>query len=308
MTYTTKSQLWLRASHSLRQAKVSKGQAEPVDSKTNLRLLLIETVTRLQSYTSQELWILCFLNSRFSKKATKFETTSHLIWHLLSKCQIKWEIVSNFCGLSRLFELYIVAVWTQKNLSTIDLFWVFVTFVIFMKMLSNFSPWLPNLPEKKVQNLFELLKCLGYITFQGLWNQVSFPLIDSLLLFHLTGMLTYFFFFKGNCWSELMILWFVLFLFYYKTMFFKSLQFHKVFGKQILQTEYDVMNNNRILKLSFSEKTTKNSHNNLPQGFDICSVNVKTMRKILQFFLTFSEKLNFNAKNLKILFASICNF
>ena len=175
----------------------------------------------------------------------------------------------------------------------------------FMKMLSNFSPWLPNLPEKKVQNLFELLKCLGYITFQGLWNQVSFPLIDSLPLFHLTGMLTYFFFFKGNCWSELMILWFVLFLFYYKTMFFKSLQFHKVFGKQILQTEYDVMNNNRILKLSFSEKTTKNSHNNLPQGFDICSVNVKTMRKILQFFLTFSEKLNFDSKNLK---NSIWNF
>ena len=255
MTYTTKSQLWLRASHSLRQAKVSKGQEEPVDSRTNLRLLLIETVTRPQSYTSQALWKLCLCPG-----------------------------TQNYASL-----LYTVAVWTQKNLSTIDLFWVFVTFVIFMKMLSNFSPWLPNLPEKKVQNLFELLKCLGYITFQGLWNQVSFPLIDSLLLFHLTGMLTYFFFFKGNCWSELMILWFVLFLFYYKTMFFKSLQFHKVFGKQILQTEYDVMNNNRILKLSFSEKTTKNSHNNLPQGFDICSVNVKTMRKIV----AFSEMLSF---------------
>ena len=31
---------------------------------------------------------------------------------------------------------------------------------------------------------------MGYITFQGPWNQVSFPLIDSLPLFHLTGMLT----------------------------------------------------------------------------------------------------------------------
>ena len=83
-------------------------------------------------------------------------------------------------------------------------------------------------------------------------------------------------------------------------MFFKSLKFDKVFGKQILQTEYDVMNNNRILKLSFSEKTTKNSHNNLPQGFDICSVNVKTMRKIEQIFVAFSEKLNFT----KIILAS----
>ena len=37
-----------------------------------------------------------FLKFRFSKKATKFETISHLIWHLLSERQIMWEIVSNF--------------------------------------------------------------------------------------------------------------------------------------------------------------------------------------------------------------------
>ena len=37
---------------------------------------------------------------RFSKKATKFETISHMIWW------IKWEIVSNFCGLFRMSELY----------------------------------------------------------------------------------------------------------------------------------------------------------------------------------------------------------
>ena len=35
------------------------------------------------------------LKFRFSKRATKFETISHMIWHLSSKCQIKWEIGSN---------------------------------------------------------------------------------------------------------------------------------------------------------------------------------------------------------------------
>ena len=33
----------------------------------------------------------------------------------------------------------------------------------------------------------------------------------------------------------------------------------------------------------------------LPHGFDICLVNIKTMRKIVQIFVAFSEKLNFNA-------------
>ena len=32
---------------------------------------------------------------------------------------------------------------------------------------------------------------------------------------------------------------------------------------------------------------------NLPHGFDIYLVSVKTMKKIAQFFLPFSEKLNF---------------
>ena len=32
---------------------------------------------------------------------------------------------------------------------------------------------------------------------------------------------------------------------------------------------------------------------NLPHGFDIYLLNVKTMRKIAQFFVAFSEKLNF---------------
>ena len=30
------------------------------------------------------------------KRPQKFETISHLIWHLLSTRQIKWEIVSKF--------------------------------------------------------------------------------------------------------------------------------------------------------------------------------------------------------------------
>ena len=37
-----------------------------------------------------------FLKFGHSEKATKFETISHLIWHSLSKRQIKWGIVSNF--------------------------------------------------------------------------------------------------------------------------------------------------------------------------------------------------------------------
>ena len=33
------------------------------------------------------------LKFRFSKKATKFETIYNMIWRLISKCQIKWEVV-----------------------------------------------------------------------------------------------------------------------------------------------------------------------------------------------------------------------
>ena len=35
---------------------------------------------------------------------------------------------------------------------------------------------------------------------------------------------------------------------------------------------------------------------NLPHGFDIYLVNIKTMRKIVQIFIAFSEKLNFTWK------------
>ena len=42
---------------------------------------------------------------RVFKKATQFDTIFHLIWRF-SKCQIKWKIVSNSCGLFRMSELY----------------------------------------------------------------------------------------------------------------------------------------------------------------------------------------------------------
>ena len=40
---------------------------------------------------------------------------------------------------------------------------------------------------------------------------------------------------------------------------------------------------------------------NLPRAFDINLVNVKTMRKIAQIFVTFSKKLNYNDSTKKIL-------
>ena len=36
---------------------------------------------------------------------------------------------------------------------------------------------------------------------------------------------------------------------------------------------------------------------NLPHGFDIYLVNIKTIIKIAQVFVAFSEKLNFNSHN-----------
>ena len=47
-----------------------------------------------------------YLKFGFSKKATIFETVFHLIWRLLRKCQIKWEIVSNFLGFFWMSKLY----------------------------------------------------------------------------------------------------------------------------------------------------------------------------------------------------------
>ena len=45
-------------------------------------------------------------------------------------------------------------------------------------------------------------------------------------------------------------------------------------------------------KVQFFWEGHKNLRN-LPHGFDIYLVNIKTMRKIAQIFVAFSEKLNF---------------
>ena len=45
----------------------------------------------------------------------------------------------------------------------------------------------------------------------------------------------------------------------------------------------------------------------LPHGFDIYLVNVKTMRKIAQIFVSFSEKLNFKQPTQLIIAAHNCH-
>ena len=53
---------------------------------------------------------------------------------------------------------------------------------------------------------------------------------------------------------------------------------------------------NRSNKVQLFWEGHKNLRN-LPHGFDIYLVSVKTMRKIAQIFVAFSEKLNFNKYN-----------
>ena len=57
--------------------------------------ILVTVMRFAPSWPSQNIWTLSKPLVKFghSEKATKI---SHLIWHLLSKRQIKWEIVSNF--------------------------------------------------------------------------------------------------------------------------------------------------------------------------------------------------------------------
>ena len=62
---------------------------------------------------------------------------------------------------------------------------------------------------------------------------------------------------------------------------------------------YHKLNVSRKLKCSFSEKATKICAF-LPHGFDIYLVNVKTMRKIVQIFVAFSEKLNFKVPEVPV--------
>ena len=51
----------------------------------------------------------------------------------------------------------------------------------------------------------------------------------------------------------------------------------------------------KIIKVQFFWEGHKNVRN-LPYGFEICWVKVKTMRTIAQIFVAFSEKLNFTTK------------
>ena len=53
------------------------------------------------------------------------------------------------------------------------------------------------------------------------------------------------------------------------------------------------------IKVKFLWEGHKNVCNR-PFGFEIYLVNVKTLRTIAQIFAAFSEKLNFNQKNLRV--------
>ena len=73
----------------------------------------------------------------------------------------------------------------------------------------------------------------------------------------------------------------------------------KVWGLQKDKYQWDKLFSRRdffILKFSFSEKATKNLRI-LPYGFEIYTVNVKTIRQIAKIFVAFSEKLNFNVSD-----------
>ena len=53
----------------------------------------------VRSYESSSL-------AAFLRRPQKIGVVNHLIWRLLSTCQIKWVITPNFCGLLRKAELY----------------------------------------------------------------------------------------------------------------------------------------------------------------------------------------------------------
>ena len=75
---------------------------------SNLLIYLCSSyiLRRPQNFPKSPPYFCLYVKFRFSKTATKFETISHIIWRVLSKCQMKWEIVSNFCGLFRKSKLY----------------------------------------------------------------------------------------------------------------------------------------------------------------------------------------------------------
>ena len=85
-------------------------QNQPMASEKNMRPYFSSLIVlNCMVYPDPKFLIFSFcfhVKFRFSKKATNFETISHLICCLLSKCQIKWKITPNFLGLLRKVELY----------------------------------------------------------------------------------------------------------------------------------------------------------------------------------------------------------
>ena len=80
----------------------------------------------------------------FSEKATKVGVITYLIWRLLSKCQIKWVITPNFCGLIRKAELYYLVAYKKRiflhRLSSFEQKCTFLHFVLlYLKILSTWD-------------------------------------------------------------------------------------------------------------------------------------------------------------------------
>ena len=117
---------------------------------------------------------------RFSKKATKFETIPHMIWCLLSKCQITWEIVSNFCGLFRMYELYEL----EKILVTRDRNF----HISFLEVLGTMNilnhplekPWWYHLDGPLLLAIVEILELSGNFIYYSHWKLIV-PLINDYL-------------------------------------------------------------------------------------------------------------------------------
>ena len=116
-----------------------------------------------------------YLKFRFSKKATKFETISHVIWRLLRKCQIKWEIVSNFCGLFRMSEFYVLLLiflksWIyRKNARFLDSFLKIIFSPQFI-LVAFFSECFDI--QKNVENTVRL-RIFSVIFFLFLSNKIA---------------------------------------------------------------------------------------------------------------------------------------
>ena len=62
---------------------------------------------------------------------------------------------------------------------------------------------------------------------------------------------------------------------------------------QLAPADFQTFLRSCFVKFSFSEKATKICAMYPPYGFDIYLVNVKSIRRMAQIFVAFSENLNF---------------